>query len=58
MLLKDVNTLGFLQDGGEMGERIRSKDWSNSPLGAPDQWSQSLRTTVSLLLNSQFPMFI
>lgn len=51
-------TLDFLKGGGEMGERIRSKDWSESSLGSPDTWPQSLRTTVSLLLNSQFPMFI
>lgn len=41
-----------------MGERIRSKDWSLSPLGTPDEWPQSLRTTVSILLNSKFPMFV
>lgn len=48
----------FLTGGGEMGERIRSKDWSLSPLGTPDKWPQSLRTAVSILLNSKFPMFI
>ncbi|GAA4746815.1 sensor histidine kinase [Flavisolibacter ginsenosidimutans] len=48
----------FLNGGGEMGERIRSKDWSLSPLGTPNEWPQSLRTTVSILLNSKFPMFV
>ncbi len=41
-----------------MGERIRSKDWSSTILGSPDRWPQSLRTTVSIILNSQFPMFV
>jgi hypothetical protein len=48
----------FLNGGGEMGERIRSKDWSTSPIGTPDNWPQSLRTTVSILLNSRFPLFV
>jgi PAS domain S-box-containing protein len=48
----------FLQGGGEMGERIRQKDWSKSPLGTPDNWPNSLLTTVNILLNSQFPMFV
>jgi PAS domain S-box-containing protein len=48
----------FLNGGGEMGERIRSKDWRDSPLGTPGNWPQSLRTTVSILLNSRFPMFV
>ena len=41
-----------------MGEQIRLKDWSKSSLGTPDNWPQSLRTVVSILLNSQFPMFV
>ncbi|MEP6616357.1 MAG: ATP-binding protein [Ginsengibacter sp.] len=48
----------FLQGGGEMGELIRSFDWSKTPLGPPETWPQSLRTTVSILLNSKFPMFL
>ena len=48
----------FLNGGGEMGERIRSKDWRLSPIDIPDTWPQSLRTTVSILLNSKFPMFV
>lgn len=41
-----------------MGELVRSKDWSTTPLGVPENWPQSLRTTVSTLLHSQFPMFV
>lgn len=48
----------FLQGGGEMGERARKFDWSKTPLGSPQQWPQGLRTAVSILLNSQFPMFV
>src|SRR4051794_32383294 len=52
------DNLAFLADGGEMGERIRRFDWSSSPLGLPEHWSQSLKTGVGILLSSKFPMFI
>ncbi len=48
----------FLSGGGEMGELIRSKDWSKTPLGSPDTWPQSLRTTISLCIASNFPIDI
>ncbi len=35
---KSVQHLPFLQEGGEMGEQIRSFDWSNHPLGTPESW--------------------
>jgi len=34
----------WLIGSGEMRERIRSFDWSQTPLGPIDQWTQSLRT--------------
>ena len=37
---------------------MRGHDWSTSALGAPEAWPQSLRTAVSLMLNSRFPMFM
>jgi len=55
MRTKDIK---FLNGGGEMGELIRSKDWSKTPIGPPGTWPQALRTTVSLMLNSLFPMYI
>ena len=50
--------LGFLAGGGEMGALMRTHDWEATPVGAPETWPQSLRTTVRLLLNTQHPMFI
>ena len=44
--------------GGEMGALMRSYDWSKTPLGAVEQWPQSLRSTLSICLNSRFPMAI
>lgn len=36
----------------------RQKDWSATPFGSIDTWSQPLLTTVNILLNSRFPMFL
>ena len=48
-----TSVLEFLAGGGEMGERMRGLDWSSSALGPVDSWSQSLRSTLSLLLASR-----
>jgi PAS domain S-box-containing protein len=48
----------FLSGGGEMGALMRAHDWSSSPLGPTEYWPQSLRTVVSLMLTSKFPMFV
>ncbi|MBD2359013.1 response regulator [Tolypothrix sp. FACHB-123] len=50
--------MDWLIGGGEMGKLIRSIDWSKTPLGAIASWPQSLRTTVSLCLASNFPISI
>jgi PAS domain S-box-containing protein len=55
---KPKNTLPFLSGGGEMGALIREKDWSKNPIGPPENWPQSLRTTLGIILNSKFPMFL
>jgi PAS domain S-box-containing protein len=44
--------------GGDMGNRVRRKDWSRTSLGSIDTWPQSLRTAVGICLNSQFAMFV
>jgi signal transduction histidine kinase/DNA-binding response OmpR family regulator len=48
----------YIAGRGEMAELVRCKDWSRTPLGAIDQWPQSLRTVVSLCLASNFPINI
>jgi PAS domain S-box-containing protein len=39
-----------------MGERIRKFDWSATSLGPIDVWPQSLRSALSICLNSNFPI--
>ncbi|MDP5200625.1 PAS domain-containing protein [Flavobacterium sp. DG2-3] len=52
------NNYDFLANGGEMGELIRVKDWNKTAMGPVESWPQSLRTTLGILLNSKFPMFL
>jgi CheY-like chemotaxis protein len=48
----------FLLGGGEIAEFIRRADWSATALGPIETWPQSLCTTVSLCLASNFPINI
>lgn len=43
---------------GEVGPDMAGVRWAATPLGAPDGWPQSLRTAVSILLSSRFPMWM
>ena len=53
-----TDDLSWLDGGGDMGELIRTMDWSATPLGALADWPQSLRTSVSLCLSSTFPILV
>ena len=53
-----MDDLNWLSGGGEMGALIRSMDWSQTRLGPPREWPQSLRTSVSLCLSSTFPILV
>jgi PAS domain S-box-containing protein len=41
-----------------MGALMRAHAWTATPVGAPEDWPQALKTTVRLMLTSQHPMFI
>ena len=53
-----ADDLSWLSGGGEMGQLIRSMDWSATALGPLSGWPQSLRTSVSLCLSSTFPILV
>jgi PAS domain S-box-containing protein len=40
---------------GEMSARMRSLDWSKTPLGPISDWPQSLKTSLAICLASRFP---
>jgi len=53
MLFEVSNVVPPLIGGGEMGQRVRDTNWSTTPLGAFSTWPQSLRSALSLVLNTK-----
>ncbi|TPG34924.1 response regulator [Mycobacterium hodleri] len=51
------NSVVFRADD-EVGRDLAAVDWAATPLGRPEEWPQSLRTAVSILLSSRFPMWM
>lgn len=48
----------ILAGGGEMGQLMRSHDWSTTAVGEVETWSQSLKTAIRIILGSRYPMFV
>jgi len=53
-----MSTVDFMSGGGEMGERIRAFDWCTTPLGHPNEWPQSRKTALRIMLASRQPILI
>ncbi len=58
MKVKEKKGPKFLTGGGEMGELIRSFDWSQTAIGSPETWPQSLRIAARIILDCPFGMYI
>jgi PAS domain S-box-containing protein len=50
--------LRFLAGGGEATRLILARDWSTHPLGPPEHWPDSLKATLSTVLNSPESMIL
>lgn len=44
--------------GGEMAKLISEFDWSATPIGPPESWSESLKNLVNMMLVNRFPMLL
>ena len=42
----------------ELATLVDAADWSSGPLGDPQTWPQSLRTSVDICLSSRFPILL
>jgi PAS domain S-box-containing protein len=51
-----MNTL--ITGNSEMADRIRAHNWSKTPLGPIEGWSETLLATVNLMLHSPFPTIL
>ncbi len=54
----DSAALELFAGPGDMRARCRAFDWASTTLGPVDAWPVGLRTIVSTLLASRFPMFL
>ena len=51
-------TEAFLAGGGELGARLRARDWAATPLGPAGAWPAALKTLVAVMLGARQPMFV
>ena len=52
------STAALFAGDSEMARLMTAVDWGHTPLGPPDAWPQSLKTSVSIVLGSRYPMFV
>ncbi len=51
-------TAYFLNGGGEIANQLQQHDWSKTSIGGIENWPQSLKTTLSIVLKAPFPMLL
>ncbi|WP_309741484.1 ATP-binding protein [Chamaesiphon sp. OTE_20_metabat_361] len=56
--VSDRQLTQFFPGDSELATQMRALDWSQTPLGAVETWPPSLCTSVSICLQSRFPMLI
>jgi signal transduction histidine kinase len=49
---------GWVRGGGALSQLVGEFDWTKTPLGAIEDWPQSLKTVVRTLLTSRFAMWM
>jgi PAS domain S-box-containing protein len=49
---------GLIHSKNRMAELIRTHDWSSTPLGPIEDWSESLLLSVNLMLSCAFPSLV
>jgi PAS domain S-box-containing protein len=48
----------LITGNSEMADRMRGFDWSKTPLGPMEEWSETLVATANLMLHSPFPTIL
>lgn len=57
-MITGFNGPSLIKGDGELATLTRGKDWSKNPVGEISKWPHALLTTVNIILNSKFPMFL
>ncbi len=50
--------MSSLQENDKVADLLYCKDWHGTSIGPPETWPQSLRTALSIVFNSRFPMVL
>ena len=50
--------LSFMNGDSGLAHRLRAFAWSESPIGAPVVWAQSLKTLIGVMIEANQPMFV
>ncbi|HTA46581.1 MAG TPA: ATP-binding protein [Bryobacteraceae bacterium] len=53
---RPISTANGIEPG--MAARVAAYDWSATPLGPLDQWPETLKAALQIVMHSRFPMFI
>jgi PAS domain S-box-containing protein len=56
--IEEKNLEDLFVGGSEVARLLRSHDWSQTPLGLPGQWSQSLKANIRMMLGLRHPVLI
>jgi PAS domain S-box-containing protein len=52
------STIPWLAGGGEMGALMRTRDWSDTLLGPPEDWPETLQLSASICISSRFDLIV
>jgi two-component sensor histidine kinase len=55
--LRRIDNMKWLGDG-DVAQQIRARNWTDTPLGPPDNWPQCLRTALCISLHSSSPVAV
>ncbi|HTZ46450.1 MAG TPA: response regulator [Verrucomicrobiae bacterium] len=52
------STVPWLAGGGEMGALMRTRDWSDTLLGPPEDWPEGLQLSTGICISSRFDLIV
>ena len=57
-IAEEAGTEGWVRAGGALARLVHEFDWAETPLGSSEEWPQSLKTVVRVVLTSRFAMWM
>src|SRR5689334_1412070 len=57
-IAEEAGTEGWVRAGGALARLVHEFDWTETPPGSSEDWPQSLKTVVRVVLTSRFAMWM